>query len=86
VSGPPKRIEWAAEAQDQLRAIELTTARRILQAIDDFVTDGTGEVKKLRPPRNDLRLRVGDYRVFFYQTAPTAIKIIGVKHRSQAYR
>jgi hypothetical protein len=38
---------------------------RILHAIDDYLTDGSGDIKKLRSPRRDLRLRAGDYRVFF---------------------
>ena len=54
-------------------------------ARDDFLTNGRGDVKKLRPPRDELRLRVGDYRVFFYHVAPLSIRITGVKHRSEAY-
>ena len=45
-----------------------------------------GDVKKLRPPRRDLRLRVGDYRVFFLSQGPRAIEILAVKHRREAYR
>jgi mRNA-degrading endonuclease RelE of RelBE toxin-antitoxin system len=55
-------------------------------AVDDYLNDGKGDVKKLRPPRDELRLRVGDYRVFFYQLAPVSMRITSVKHRSQAYR
>jgi mRNA-degrading endonuclease RelE of RelBE toxin-antitoxin system len=43
-------------------------------------------VKKLQPPRRELRLRVGEYRVFFLFRGTLAIEIVGVKHRSQAYR
>ena len=50
------------------------------------MTNGIGDVKKLRPPRDELRLRVGDYRVFFYQVAALSLNIIWVKHRSEAYR
>jgi len=86
MSEPPKNIIWAPEAQAQLRAIDRATALDILHAIDDYVTSGKGDVKKLRPPRDELRLRVGDYRVFLYQIAPLSIRITGIKHRSQAYR
>lgn len=77
---------WAPEAQNQLRAIDRETARHILQAVDDYLTTGAGDVRKLRPPRDELRLRIGDYRVFFYRLAPLSIKIVAVKHRSEAYR
>jgi len=86
VSPPRKSVIWSPEARDQLRSIELEAARRILQALDDYLTDGVGDVKKLRPPRSELRFRVGDYRVFFYQLSPKSIRVTGVKHRSEAYR
>jgi mRNA-degrading endonuclease RelE of RelBE toxin-antitoxin system len=81
-----KNVLWAPEARDQLRSVERDTALQILHAVDDFLTNGQGDVKKLRPPRDELRLRVGDYRVFFYHVAPLSIRITGVKHRSEAYR
>lgn len=81
-----KSVLWSPEAEAQLRAIDRETALRILYAVDDYLTDGSGNVKKLRPPRKELRLRVGDYRVFFYQLAPLVIKVTSVKHRSEAYR
>lgn len=81
-----KRVIWAWEAQEQLRAIDRETALHILHAIDEYLTSGIGEVKKLRPPRDERRLRVGDYRVFFYRVAPLSLRITSVKHRSEAYR
>ena len=82
-----KRIVlWAPEARDQLRAIDREVALQILRSIDDYLASGIGDVKKLRPPRTELRLRVGDYRVFFYQQVSRSIHIVGVKHRSEAYR
>jgi mRNA-degrading endonuclease RelE of RelBE toxin-antitoxin system len=86
VSEVKKNVLWAPEARDQLRSVERDTALQILHAVDDFLTNGQGDVKKLRPPRDELRLRVGDYRVFFYHVAPLSIRITGVKHCSEAYR
>jgi mRNA-degrading endonuclease RelE of RelBE toxin-antitoxin system len=86
MSEAKKSVIWAPEAQAQLRATDRATALDILHAVDDYLTLGKGDVKKLRPPRDELRLRVGDYRVFLYQLAPLSIRITGVKHRSQAYR
>jgi mRNA-degrading endonuclease RelE of RelBE toxin-antitoxin system len=81
-----KRVTWASEAQEQLRAIDRETALHILHAMDEYLTDGIGDVKKLRPPRDELRLRVGDYRIFFYQVTPLSLNVTSVKHRSEAYR
>ena len=80
-----KTVIWSGRSQAQLAAIDRENAMRILHAIDGYLTDGSGDVKKLRPPRRDLRLRVGDYRVFFLSLGPGAVEILGVKHRSQAY-
>ena len=86
MSGEKKNILWAPEARDQLYAIDREIALQILHAIDDYLSSGSGDVKRLRPPRTELRLRIGDYRVFFFQPAPLSIHNIGVKHRSEAYR
>ena len=67
-------------------AVERETALAILHAIDDDLINGSGDVKRLRPPRRELRLRVGDYRVFFLGIGPRSIRILAVKHRSEAYR
>jgi mRNA-degrading endonuclease RelE of RelBE toxin-antitoxin system len=80
-----KTVLWSERARAQLRAIDRETARHILNAVDEYLTTGAGDVKKLRPPLDELRLRVGDYRVFFYQLAPRTIKVSAVRHRSQAY-
>jgi mRNA-degrading endonuclease RelE of RelBE toxin-antitoxin system len=80
-----KTVVWAGNSRAQLAAIDRETAIRILHAIDSYLTEGSGDVIKLRPPREELRLRVGDYRVFFLSIGPAAIEILGVKHRSQAY-
>lgn len=80
-----KTVIWSGNSQAQLAAIDRENAMRILHALDDYLTDGSGDIKKLRPPRRDLRLRVGDYRIFFLSLGRGAVEILGVKHRSQAY-
>jgi mRNA-degrading endonuclease RelE of RelBE toxin-antitoxin system len=81
-----KTVLWSGNAQAQLSAIDRETALGILHSIDDYLTSGVGDVKKLRPPRKDLRLRVGDYRIFFLLHGPRSIEILAVKHRREAYR
>lgn len=81
-----KSIVWSPEARGDLRAIDRETALRILHAVDDYVGTGMGDVKKLRPPRTEFRLRVGDYRVLFLPKQESGIEILRVLHRREAYR
>jgi mRNA interferase RelE/StbE len=66
--------------------IDRENAMRILNAINRFALSGEGDVKRLQdidPP--ELRLRVGDYRVRFYDSEE-AILVLAVKHRREVYR
>lgn len=83
---PLKTVLWSSHARSQPAAMDRETALGLLHAIDNYLTAGIGDVKKLRPPRSELRLRVGDYRVFFLVHAPLSIEILAVKHRRDAYR
>ena len=59
-----KRIGWTDPAKADLRAIDQTTALRILHTIARYLDIGEGDVKRLQdvePP--EFRLRAGDYRV-----------------------
>ena len=81
-----KRIVWTDQAKSDVRSIDQQTAMRILHGLARFVTTGEGEVKQLRgfdPP--EFRLRIGDYRVHFYDR-DDCIEILAVKHRREAYR
>ena len=84
----PERItiEWSPEARVDIRAIDKTTAMQILSCIDRYLSGRTGEVKKLKPPLTDFRLRCGDYRIFFRPKGESTIEITGVYHRRDAYR
>lgn len=81
-----KKIVWSDRAKANLRAIEQATALRILHTLARVLATGEGDVKRLRniePP--EFRLRVGDYRVRFYDFGES-IEILSVKHRREAYR
>ena len=58
---------------------------RILAALHRFAKSGEGDVKELQG-REELRLRVGDYRIFFIYTNSETIEIRHVLHRKEAYR
>ena len=64
---PPQRIAvvWSPEARADVRAIDRETALQILYCLDRYLLHREGDVKKLKPPRTDFRLRCGDYRLFF---------------------
>jgi len=77
---------WSPEARAQLRAIDQTNALNILHCLDRYTLTRKGDVKKLKPPESGLRLRCGDYRIFFEALNEDSIEITGVKHRREAYR
>ncbi len=67
-------------------AVDRATSLRILHAIARYLASGEGDVKRLqdiKPP--ELRLRLGDYRVRFHDFGDS-IRVLAVKHRSEAYR
>ena len=84
----PQRIAviWSPEGRADLRVIKREPAMQILSCIDRYLASRTGDVKKLKPPHTGLRLRCGDFRVFFDQKGETAIEITGVRNRKDAYR
>jgi mRNA-degrading endonuclease RelE of RelBE toxin-antitoxin system len=85
---PSQRIAviWSPEARAHLRAIDRETALQILYCLDRYLLHREGDVKKLKPPRTDFRLRCGDYRLFFDHASVNTIHITGVRHRREAYR
>jgi mRNA interferase RelE/StbE len=82
----PKQIEWTPQARADVRRIDRPTALSLLEDLADYVVNGHGDVERLQgvdPP--DLRLRLGDYRIRFYDREET-ILILRVLHRREAYR
>ena len=80
-----KRIVWTGPAKTDVRSLSKPTAMHILSALHRFAESGTGDVKALQG-REEFRLRIGDYRLFFVCTDPDTIEIRRVRHRSEAYR
>ncbi len=79
-----KRIVWTDPAKADVRRIDRETAMRILTALDRFVRTGEGDVKVLQG-RDELRLRIADYRLFFVNITD-ALEVRRVLHRREAYR
>jgi mRNA-degrading endonuclease RelE of RelBE toxin-antitoxin system len=81
-----RTITFRDEAKRDVRMIDRENAMRILFAISRFASGGEGDVKRLQDVNlPELRLRVGDYRVRFYDSEE-AILVLAVKHRREAYR
>ncbi len=80
-----KRIAWTDPAKADVRRLSKPTAMHILSALHRFAESGAGDVKALQG-REELRLRFGDYRLFFVCTDPDTIEIRRVLHRKEAYR
>jgi len=57
--------------------------QRIDARLTEFATSGKGDVKRLKG-RQGLRLRVGDWRVIFYEESGSII-VAGVGHRRDIY-
>ncbi len=79
-----KRIVWTEPAKADVRRIDRETAMRILTVLDRFVRTGEGDVKALQG-RDELRLRIADYRLFRLNIAD-ALEVRRVLHRREAYR
>ena len=57
--------------------------QRIDAKLKEFAARGTGDVKRLKG-RSGARLRVGDYRVIFYEERGTIV-VVAVGHRREIY-
>jgi mRNA-degrading endonuclease RelE of RelBE toxin-antitoxin system len=80
------RIAWSDEARADIRSLDRATAMHIFEGVYRYAATGEGRVKPLRGAHGGkLRLRVGDYRVFF-QEPGEVLHILRVKNRRDAYR
>lgn len=81
-----KKIVFRDQFKSDLRAIDRGIALNILRGLDRLSATGEGDVKRLQdvePP--EFRLRVGDYRVRYYDVGDS-ITVLAVRHRREAYR
>ena len=83
---PAYRIEWLDDAKADVRSLDRPTAMRLFEGVLRFARTGSGDVNALHGDMaGAFRLRLGDYRVLF-TLENNAMRIFGVRHRSQAYR
>jgi ParE toxin of type II toxin-antitoxin system, parDE len=76
----------ATGAGRRARRIDRETALRLLEDLADYAASGYGDVELLTDIEpSELRLRLGDYRIRFYDLGEW-IQILRVVHRREAYR
>jgi mRNA-degrading endonuclease RelE of RelBE toxin-antitoxin system len=80
-----KRIVWTEQAKADVRSLDRVTAMRILATLHRFAESGEGDAKALTS-RDELRLRIGDYKLFLLAPVADTIQIMRVLHRREAYR
>jgi mRNA-degrading endonuclease RelE of RelBE toxin-antitoxin system len=76
---------WTDQAKGDVRALDKPTAMRIIHALHRFAESGVGDLKRLQG-LEEVRLRVGDHRLFFVYSGDNTIEVRRVLHRSEAYR
>ena len=79
-------VEYDPKAVKQLKKLDKHEASKILDGIEAYVSNPQLEkIKKLKTPFDGAyRLRIGDYRVIFYQE-DDLILISKIAHRKQIY-
>ncbi len=81
-----KRIRFQPNVPAEVRAIDQRTAMSILETVHRYVATGVGDVKPLSGQLAGLlRLRAGNHRVLFDETADSIV-IHRVAHRRDVYR
>ena len=81
------RIAYTDRAKRDFRALDRGIAARVSQALNRLAETGYGDVTRVRGWGETLRLRVGDWRVFFsWDRDENVIRVLSVRHRREAYR
>jgi len=78
-----KPIAFTATSARQWAKLSPDVRRRIDRRLTEFATTGHGDVKRLKG-REGSQLRVGDWRVIFYEDQATIV-VAAVGHRREIY-
>ncbi len=78
-----KAISFTPSSARQWIKLTPDIRKRIDARLNQFAADGSGDIKKLKG-RAGARLRVGDWRVIFYEDG-NSIVIAAVGHRREIY-
>jgi len=78
-----KPILFTPAGARQWAKLAVQVRQRVDSRLSEFAVSGKGDVKKLKG-RQGSRLRVGDWRVIFYEEDGSII-IVAVGHRREIY-
>jgi mRNA interferase RelE/StbE len=78
-----KPIVFTPAGARQWTKLTLQVRQRIDARVNEFAASGKGDVKRLRGRRGS-RLRIGDWRVIFYEEAGSIV-VVAVGHRREIY-
>jgi mRNA interferase RelE/StbE len=78
-----KAIVFTPAAARQWAKLSAATRNRIDNRLTEFAEDGKGDVKKLKG-RAGCRLRIGDWRVIFFEDQNSMV-VAAVGHRREIY-
>jgi mRNA-degrading endonuclease RelE of RelBE toxin-antitoxin system len=82
---PRYRVLGSESLRKDLDKLSPFLRERIIRELHKFGETGRGDIEKVEGAEGIWKLRVGDYRVFFYQEADE-VRAMRVLHRSVAYR
>jgi mRNA interferase RelE/StbE len=78
-----KEVRYTVLATRQLRKLPNNIRERVIEKVHRYAETGAGDVKTLTGEPG-ARLRIGDYRAIFVETADT-ISVRAVGHRREIY-
>jgi mRNA interferase RelE/StbE len=78
-----KKIVFTSAGTRQWIKLSADVRRRIDKRLSEFAASGKGDIKRLHG-RDGVRLRVGDWRVIFYETGEEIV-VVAVGHRREVY-
>lgn len=76
-------------AKDELSALPSEVRKRIARAIDDLelYPEARTGIKKLKPPFEGYKKRIGDYRILFdFDAEVRTVFVYRIRNRRDAYR
>lgn len=77
------QVVFSSVATRQWLKLPSQLRNRIGKKLDTYAATGQGDIKKLKG-QPGARLRVGDWRVIFYQKGETIV-VVAVGHRREVY-
>jgi mRNA interferase RelE/StbE len=81
-----KSVVWEPAAVRDMKRLDPHIARQVRDHVNRFAASGRGDVKRLGAAEGVCRLRSGDWRIRFRVEPGDTLRILSVRHRSEAYR